>query len=155
MGNKAMTHDKKFNEMVNELQAQIKKDARNICSETVLDHFNHPRNIGVVPKTDAFAMIKGPCGDTMGISLEVENDKIRDAKFKTDGCAITIACGSAITEMVINKTIDEVFKISAADLIMKLGGLPKGHKHCALLTVNTLYSAVGRYIIIKSGGGVL
>lgn len=150
-----MAPDEELDNLANELQEKLFRDAAQTFSAKVLEHFNHPRNVGVIPKTHAFAMLKGVCGDTMEIFLKIEADVITEAKFNTDGCIATIACGSAITGLVTGKTVDEVFGLSAGQLLRELDGLPAGHKHCALLTVNTLYSAIGKYLVVKNGGEVL
>lgn len=115
-------------------------------SEKVNDHFMNPRNVGEILDADGIG-IEGnlACGDVMQISIQVENDKIVDAKFKTFGCGAAIAVSSMITEMVKGKTPADALKISKEDVVQKLGGLPPQKMHCSNLGANALRKAVEDY----------
>ena len=131
------------------LQELILADARNIYSETVIDHAMAPRNLGVMQDADGFARVTGPCGDTMEIWLKVNSDVIANAIFMTDGCGTSIASGSMVTEIAKGKSIIEAQKTTQSDVLDALGGLPDESKHCALLAANTLKSAIRDYIATK------
>ena len=131
------------------LQELILADARNIYSETVVDHAMAPRNLGVMQDADGFGKLTGPCGDTMEIWLKVNNDVIARAAFMTDGCGPSIASGSMITELVSGKSISEARKTTQDDVLDALGDLPDESKHCALLAANTLKAAVRDYFATK------
>ena len=118
---------------------------RQMYSETVLDHGRKPRNLGDLEETNAFGIVTGPCGDTIGIWLKVEDNKIADISFTTDGCMTSLAAGSMATEMAKGKTLIEAQKISQQDVLDALGGLPKESEHCALLAVDTLKEAIRNY----------
>lgn len=115
-------------------------------SEKVNDHFMNPRNVGEILGADGIG-IEGnlACGDVMQISIQVENDKIVDAKFKTFGCGAAIAVSSMITEMVKGKTPADALKISKEDVVQELGGLPPQKMHCSNLGANALRKAVEDY----------
>ena len=115
-------------------------------SEKVNDHFMNPRNVGEILNADGIG-IEGnlACGDVMQISIQVENDKIVDAKFKTFGCGAAIAVSSMITEMVKGKTPADALKISKEDVVQELGGLPPQKMHCSNLGANALRKAVEDY----------
>ena len=132
-----------------ELQELILADARNIYSETVIDHAMNPRNVGVMQNADGFARVTGPCGDTMEIWLRVKNCSIVQATFFTDGCGTSIASGSMVTEMAKGKSISEAQKTTQRDVLDALGGLPDESKHCALLAADTLKAAIRDYITMK------
>jgi nitrogen fixation NifU-like protein len=132
-----------------ELQELILADARNIYSETVIDHAMNPRNVGVMQDADGFARVTGPCGDTMEIWLKVSDDTIINASFMTDGCGTSIASGSMVTEMAKSKRISNVQKTKPQDVLDALGGLPEESEHCALLAANTLKAAIRDYIAMK------
>ena len=136
---------------VMEIQEAILNDARKIYSEKAIDHFLHPRNAGGIEDADSFAKVTGPCGDTMYLFLKVTEGKIVEARFMTDGCASTIACGSTITELGKGKTIDEALKVSAADVIEALDGLPDSSIHCSVLAAHTLQQAVSNLLTSKKG----
>jgi nitrogen fixation NifU-like protein len=123
---------------------------RNIYSETVIDHAQNPRNVGDDPYPDGYAIVTGPCGDTMGMWLRVKGDIIDRITFWTDGCGPSIACGSVATEMTTGKRVAEALKITQDDIIHRLGGLPDESRHCALLAANTVKEAVRDYISLKN-----
>ena len=131
------------------LQELILADARNIYSETVIDHAMAPRNLGVMQDADGFARVTGPCGDTMEIWLKVNSDAIANATFMTDGCGTSIASGSMVTEIAKGKSIIEAQKTTQSDVLDALGGLPDESKHCALLAADTLKVAIRDYIATK------
>lgn len=95
--------------------------------------------------SDALAIFKGPCGDTMEIYLKIRNNIITKASFYTDGCRSASACGSKLATLVINKAITDARKIKAKDLLEALDGLPPEEEHCALLAVNTLHKALNDF----------
>ena len=132
-----------------ELQELILADARNIYSETVIDHAMNPRNVGIMQDADGFAKVTGSCGDAMEIWLKVNNDAITGVTFMTDGCGTSIASGSMVTEMATGKSIAEARKITQADVLNALGGLPEESQHCALLAANTLKAAIKDYFVTK------
>jgi len=135
-------------EKFEELQELILGDARNVYSETTIDHAMNPRNVGVMQSADGFARVTGPCGDTMEIWIMVKNNVIVGATFMTDGCGASIASGSMVTELARGKNISEA-RISQQDVLDALGGLPYESEHCALLAANTLKTAVRDYLAIQ------
>ena len=131
-----------FEKLLEELQRKIEYEEEKIFSVVVIHEYRNPSNFGVIDKPDAFGEIKGPCGDTMKITLKIENGIIRNARFWTDGCGPTIACGSMLTKMIIGKNIEETVKITEEQLTNKLNGLPEEHLHCSKLAVDTLKKAI-------------
>jgi len=131
-----------FDKTVNELQESIMEDARKVYSEKVIERWLNPRNLGKVRNPDGFAKIKGPCGDTMQISLKVKDGRLSKIKFMTDGCASSIAAGSMATELAQGKRIEEAVEISQQMILDALDGLPEESVHCALLASNALREAI-------------
>jgi len=136
---------------VAEIQEAILNEARSVYSETVIDHFLHPRNLGRIEDPDGFASVTGPCGDTMHIFLTMRAGKLTEARFMTDGCASTVACGSIITELVKEKAIAEAVEVSAEDVIEACGGLPGSSVHCSVLAAQTLQEAIGNLVLSQKG----
>jgi nitrogen fixation NifU-like protein len=128
--------------IVKELQRKIEYDEKKTYSKVVIREYRNPTNFGVIEHPDADGVVKGPCGDTMKITIKIENGKIQDARFWTDGCGATLACGNMLTKMINGKTCNEALRISEKDLINNLNGLPKEHFHCAKLAVITLHKAL-------------
>jgi nitrogen fixation NifU-like protein len=134
-----------FEKIANELQASIMEDARKVYSEEVIERWLNPRNSGKIRNPDGFAKIKGPCGDTMQISFKVKDGRLSKIKFRTDGCASSIAAGSMATELAQGKKPEEAAEISQQMILDALDGLPDESVHCALLASNTLKEAVRNY----------
>jgi nitrogen fixation protein NifU and related proteins len=132
-----------------ELQEMVLEDARKTYSDTVLDHFMHPRNLGEIKDADGMARITGLCGDTMQIWLKVNQGLISQAHFMTDGCGTSIASGSMVTVLATGKTLIEAPQISQQDILKDLGGLPEDSQHCALLASNTLKAAIRDYMELQ------
>jgi len=114
-------------------------------SEAFLTHALTPQNVGALPNPDGFASPKGACGDSIELYLRVENDAIIDARFLTDGCAHTVACGSALTGLIKGLSLTQAAQVGAQEIDDALGGLPREHKHCAALAAATLRAAIRDY----------
>ena len=132
-----------------ELQELILEDARKVYSETTIDHFMNPRNVGNMEDADGFAKVIGSCGDSMEIWLKVKNGTIANTSFLTDGCGTSIASGSMVTEIARGKSISEARRISQQDVLSALGGLPEESEHCALLAADTLKEAIRDYLLME------
>ena len=135
-----------FDKAIEEMQASIIEDARKVYSEEVIQRWLDPKHIGEMESPQGYGKVTGPCGDTVKIFLRIENDRINDARFITDGCATTIAAGSMACELAIGRTFKEVFKITKEVILEQLGGLPEESTHCAILASNTLRTAVTGYL---------
>ena len=131
---------------LDEIQAMIQEmvieDAREVYSETVIDHAMNPRNVGTIPNADGFGRVTGSCGDTMETWLKVRNGTIEKITFMTDGFGTSAASGSMVTEMAKGKSLIESLGIGQQDVLDALGGLPEESEHCALLASNTLKAAI-------------
>ena len=105
-----------------------------LYNDKVMDHFMNPHNVGEIENADGTGTYGSPvCGDMMQITLKIEDDVIKDAKFKTFGCGSAIASSSVATDMIIGKTIDEALAITNKQIIDELGGLPAVKVHCSVL----------------------
>ncbi|MCX6809860.1 MAG: iron-sulfur cluster assembly scaffold protein [Candidatus Berkelbacteria bacterium] len=121
-----------------------------IYSQKVEDHFFSPRNVMTrnIKKTgyNGYGAVGSPaCGDVMRVWLKIKNNKIIDFKWKTFGCASAIAATSILSEMATGKSIDLAYKITAQDIVKKLGGLPKRKIHCSILGDQALRLAIENY----------
>jgi|ERR1022692_1011221 nitrogen fixation NifU-like protein len=114
-------------------------------SAQVLDHFQNPRNAGDIAGADATVEIENPaCGDVLRLTLKVSEGRIAEARFKAKGCVAAIACGSALTELVSGKTLNEAQNLRREDLTAAVGGLPQASTHAAQLALDALSAALGR-----------
>jgi nitrogen fixation protein NifU and related proteins len=119
-----------------------------LYSDKVMDHFNNPRNVGVLDDADGIGEVGNPvCGDVMKISIKVDDDKIDDIRFQTLGCGAAIATSSIVTEMARGMTLDEAVSITKRQVADELGGLPPAKMHCSVLATDGLKKAVDDYLV--------
>ena len=115
-------------------------------SPIVMEHFNNPRNIGVIENADGFGEVGNPvCGDMMSFYINVQDDVITDIKYQTFGCVAAIAVSSIVSEMAKGKTLAEAKKISKKAAAEALGGLPQNKMHCSNLGAEALALAIENY----------
>lgn len=115
-------------------------------TQTVMDHFKNPRNIGAMTDADVTSKVGSvACGDLIKLYLKFDKDQIKDIKFESYGCAANIATSSMMTEMVKGKTIEEARKVTFKNISETLGGLPKIKLHCAVLSRQGLETAFLKY----------
>ncbi|MBI1383105.1 MAG: Fe-S cluster assembly scaffold IscU [Planctomycetaceae bacterium] len=117
-------------------------------SDKVLDHYNQPRNVGSLDKSSSkvgTGVVGAPeCGDVMKLQIEVDGDRIVDAKFKTFGCGSAIASSSLATEWIKGKTLDEALEIRNTDIVQELS-LPPVKIHCSVLAEDAIKAAVADF----------
>ena len=120
-------------------------------SDTVMEHFTNPRNVGEIEDADGIGEVGNPvCGDMMTFYIKVDDqDRLSDIKFKTFGCGAAIAVSSIVSEMAMGKTIDEALKLSRNDVAEELGGLPQNKMHCSNLGADALHLAIEDYLSKK------
>ena len=112
-------------------------------SPAVLDHFQNPRNVGELPPPAVTVEVSNPaCGDILRLSVLVNEGRIQEVRFKVRGCVASIACGSLLTELVRSRTLDEAARISAAEVISAIGGLPPESGHASVLAEDALQAAL-------------
>lgn len=115
-------------------------------NERVMQAFQNPQNVGEVENYNAIGTVGNEnCGDIMQITMLIEDGIIKDAKFKTFGCAAAVASSSTATAMIIGKTIDEALKIKNSDVIESLEGLPPQKIHCSVLAEEAIKLAIEDY----------
>jgi len=140
-----MVHDKDFSILIKDIQREIDKLEEKTYSQKVINEYRNPTHFGSIHHPNGEGEITGPCGDTMNISLRISNGKIHAARFFTDGCGATVACGNMLTKIVQGQTVKEALHISTDMLITELDGLPVEHQHCAELAINALHDALNHY----------
>ena len=117
-----------------------------LYSEKVMDHFMHPRNVGVIENADGVGEVgNAKCGDIMKIYLKIENETIVDVKFETFGCGSAIASSSMATEMIMGKSIHEAMQLTNQAVAEALDGLPLHKMHCSVLAEEAIKGALKDY----------
>ncbi|MGN0145293.1 MAG: Fe-S cluster assembly scaffold protein NifU [Clostridium sp.] len=117
-----------------------------IYSDKVYEHFQNPRNVGEIENADGIGEVgNAKCGDIMKIYLKVEDNIIKDVKFKTFGCGSAIASSSMATELIKGKSIDEAWELTNQAVAEALDGLPPVKMHCSVLAEEAIHEAINDY----------
>ena len=112
-------------------------------SAQLIDHFQNPRNAGDIAGADAAVEIENPaCGDRLRLTLRVDSGRVIDIRFKAKGCVPSMACASALTEMVAGKTLAHARLVQREDLVAAVGGLPQASTHAVQLALDALSAAL-------------
>ncbi|MDU5105975.1 Fe-S cluster assembly scaffold protein NifU [Clostridium sp.] len=115
-------------------------------SDKVMDHFRNPRNVGEIENASGVGEVgNAKCGDIMKVYLQIEDNIIKDAKFKTFGCGSAIASSSMATELIIGKTVEEAWDLSNKAVAEALDGLPPVKMHCSVLAEEAIHKAINDY----------
>jgi len=117
--------------------------------QDVVDLINNPKYFGRMNDPTSSSYLKGPCGDAMEFYLVIDDGKIIDIKYYTEGCQPTKACAAMAAYLAHGKMVSEALSISAGEVIKRLKGLPEDHLHCSILSVSTLYRAIADYLLKK------
>ena len=117
-----------------------------LYSEKVMDHFTHPRNVGIIENADGIGEVgNAKCGDIMKIYLKIDNGIISDVKFNTFGCGSAIASSSMATEMIKGKPLSEALELTNKAVVEALEGLPPHKIHCSVLAEEAVKAAIKNY----------
>ena len=135
-----------LDEFLDESQDLLVEEVRKKYSQTVSDHWLHPRNPHLMRDPDGRALREGDCGDDMQIHLRIRNRRVVDASFMTNGCITSIVSGSMVVELVRGKTLPAARAITAQDILDGLDGLPEESEHCAELAAETLRAALDDFL---------
>ncbi len=115
-------------------------------SEKVMDHFENPRNVGELPDANAVGQVgNAKCGDIMKMYMKIEDDVIKDVRFKTFGCGAAVATSSMATELVKGKTVEEALSLTNKAVMEALDGLPPAKVHCSVLAEEAISAAIADY----------
>jgi len=108
-------------------------------SQSLLDHFHNPRNVGEIAEASVVVEVSNPvCGDLMKLWAVVREGRIQEVKFKVAGCVPSVACGSWLTEAILSRSVEDLSILTSDDVIAGLDGLPPASNHAAVLAVDAL-----------------
>ncbi len=117
-----------------------------LYSEKVMDHFLHPRNVGIIENADGVGEVgNAKCGDIMKMYLKIDSNIITDVKFETFGCASAIASSSMATELIKGQHVDDAMKLTNKAVAEALDGLPQHKIHCSVLAEEAIQAAIENY----------
>jgi nitrogen fixation protein NifU and related proteins len=116
-----------------------------LYSPQLLDYFEHPRNAGVLDAPDATVRMENPaCGDVLELTVKTDAGRIEDIRFRAKGCVASMACASALTELVRGRPLAEARKLTRDELLRSVGGLPAASEHASHLAIDALRAVLGK-----------
>ncbi len=127
------------------LQEDMDRKVEEQYGREIAEVWKNLKYFNVLERGDGEGRVTGVCNDTVEVFIQVEEGRIKEISFWTDGCVPTAVCGSTVCEMALGKTLEEGEKISGEDVLKRFPKMPEDHKHCAYLAVNTLHEAIGDY----------
>jgi nitrogen fixation NifU-like protein len=133
-------------DFIKEIQHQINEETREAYGQVAFERWLRPQYMGVMDHPDGYGHVSGSCGDRMEIFLRFEEDRVKEATFRTDGCGSSQVCGSFAAQLAFGKTPDELAEIAGETILKVLGGLPEEDWHCAFLAADTLQEALDDYM---------
>jgi nitrogen fixation NifU-like protein len=136
-----------LDDFVRDLQSQIDEETRESYGPIAFERWLKPLFVGVMPDPDGYGRVTGSCGDTMEIFLRFDQERVKDARFQTDGCGASTVCGSFAAEFALGKSAEELVEITGERILDFLGGLPEEERHCAFLAADTLHEAMNDYMM--------
>lgn len=154
--NESDNGDSDLDRLVQNIMSILDAEDAQTYSKEIIAEFKNPSNVGALDNADGRGVADGLCKDTMEICVKMGDGKITECLFTTDGCGVTIACGSRLTKKALGCSYEEAMAIRSEDIIAELGGLPDNHKHCASLALIALRNALrncGRNASDSAGGG--
>jgi len=145
--------ENELDRFVRNLQTQILEETRHAYGEVALERWQNPLYNGSMDHPDGYARVTGRCHDTMEIFLKFQDEKVLEARFRTNGCASSMVCGSFAAELAHGKGPDELLEVTGEAILQRLGGMPKEEAHCAFLAAETLQEALNNYMLKQAGAG--
>lgn len=147
MEEKKKLSDEEFEAIVQSLQQESFKEAKDAYGEVGFERWRNPKFNGPLQDADSHVALKGKCGDTIEIFLNFKDKKVEEASYLTTGCASSQLAGSFTAELSIGHTAEELFAISPVDVLSKIGQLPEDDQHCTELAIEVLHECANYYLV--------
>ncbi|MBU2488387.1 MAG: iron-sulfur cluster assembly scaffold protein [Proteobacteria bacterium] len=135
-----------LDDFVGGLQDKINRETEERYGKVAFDRWQDPRYIGALAGHNGRADTTGQCGDMVEMYVKVEDGRLADASFLTDGCMPTVVCSSLAIEMAVGRGLGQVMEITGDTILARLEGLPNDHEHCAHLAAQALHEALEDYL---------
>lgn len=142
-------NDQDFDELIDKIQGEIFTEAKTALGEKGFERWRNPKFCGAMEGADSKAKLKGSCGDSMEMYLQISGQTVEKVSYVTDGCSSSSVAGSFASELAMGRSFEEVFALTGADVLAKIGTFPREEEHCAYLAVSTLQKAVKKYLSEK------
>lgn len=139
-------NDQDFDELINKIQGEVFTEAKEALGEKGFERWRNPKFCGVMEDADSRSRLKGSCGDSMEMYLKISGQTLEKVTYVTDGCGSSSVAGSFASELATGMSFDEVFALTGADVLAKIGTFPREEEHCAYLAVSTLQKAMKNYL---------
>lgn len=149
-GRKRLSEDD-FDALVNSIQEESFKDAKEAYGEIGFERWRNPRFNGPIDGADCDLALTGKCGDTIHLFLKFEDQRVAQASYTTNGCASSQLAGSFTAELAHGKTAEELFSLTPDDVLKKIGKLPDDDQHCTELATQVLHECANKYLVDNTG----
>ncbi len=136
----------KLDEFINNLQEQIFDEARQALGEKGFQRWRNPRYSGKIDKFNAHGRVRGTCGDTMEMFFRIEDNRVADGSYITDGCASSGISGSFGVELALGRSLDELADVTGETILTAIGKLPEKDLHCPFLAAQAIQEAITDYM---------
>lgn len=127
------------------------RDVTDLFPGQVIELGMEPIHFGILERPDGHAKVTGECGDTDEVFLHIRQSRVREVRFRTNGCIYSIAACEAMAQLAEGRAVRECIRVNEVAILEYLGGLPESHEHCARLAAHTLYQAVRHYAVWGKG----
>jgi nitrogen fixation NifU-like protein len=141
-----------LDDFAEQMQQEIFEQTKRVYGEEAFARWQNPRYLGKMDNASTSGRVTGTCGDTMEVYLRIEDERIVDASFCTDGCGTSMVCASVAVELAMGKDLDEAAGITGDSVLAFLGGLPEEDRHCAFLAAATVQEAIHNWITLGLAG---
>jgi len=145
--------DEDLNRFIEVLKTQISLEMKAAYGDVVFYRWMNPLHMGSMENADARGSVANVCGDVMEVFLRIEGWRVIEARFRTNGCGATVACGSFAAEAALGKTVKELLDVKGEMILERMGGLPAQERHCAYLAAEALQKASMDYVGRVSNAG--
>ncbi|MGL1930900.1 MAG: iron-sulfur cluster assembly scaffold protein [Desulfotalea sp.] len=147
MSSKKRLSDSDFEALVSSLQDQSFEEAKNAYGDIGFERWRNPKLSGPLEDADCQLALTGKCGDTIQLFLKFNDMKVEKASYTTTGCASSQLAGSFTAELSLGRTAEEIFSLTPADVLNKIGKLPDDDQHCTDLAIQVLHECTNNYLI--------
>ncbi|PIE68560.1 MAG: iron-sulfur cluster assembly scaffold protein [Deltaproteobacteria bacterium] len=142
--------EKDFDAFVDSIQEKVFDEAQHAYGPKGFERWRNPKFCGKLADETCHGRMTGKCGDTIEMSLKIDNNQIVDGAYTTTGCASSSICSSFAVELALGRNVEEIFELDGEDVLAFIGKFPEDDSHCAFLAVNAIQDAVNNYLVERT-----